>query len=165
MKSKISVFWFRRDLRLEDNVGLFQALAKGFPVLPIFIFDETILDQFEEKKGRRVDYIHQALSAMNLELKKSGSKLTSFYGKPLEIFQQLSEKHDIQSVFCNRDYEPKTIERDTEIYTFFKNQNIPFKAYKDQVIFDKNEVVKNDGMSHIKRYCEIIPLANFVCAS
>lgn len=75
MKSKISVFWFRRDLRLEDNVGLFQALAKGFPVLPIFIFDETILDQFEDKKDRRVDYIHQALSAMNLELKKYGSKL------------------------------------------------------------------------------------------
>lgn len=145
MKNKISVFWFRRDLRLEDNVGLCKALASGFPALPIFIFDETILGQLEDKNDRRVDYIHQALSAMNLELKNYGSKLTSFYGKPLEIFHQLSEKYDIRSVFCNRDYEPKTIERDTEIYTFFKNKNIPFKAYKDQVIFDKNEVVKNDG--------------------
>lgn len=145
MKNKISIFWFRRDLRLEDNVGLCQALASGFAVFPIFIFDETILEQFEDKKDRRVDYIHQALSAINLELKKYGSKLTSFYGKPLDIFQQLSEEYDIQSVFCNRDYEPKTIRRDTEIYTFFKNQNIPFKAFKDQVIFDKNDVVKNDG--------------------
>lgn len=148
MKNKISIFWFRRDLRLEDNVGLCQALASGFAVFPIFIFDETILEQLEDKKDRRVDYIHQALSAINLELKKYGSKLTSFYGKPLEIFQQLSEKYDIQSVFCNRDYEPKAIRRDTEIYTFFKNQNIPFKAFKDQVIFDKNDVVKNDGMPY-----------------
>lgn len=145
MKNKISIFWFRRDLRLEDNVGLCQALDSGFPVFPIFIFDETILEQLEDKKDRRVDYIHQALSAINLELKKYGSKLTSFNGKPLDIFQQLSEEYDIQSVFCNRDYEPKAIRRDTEIYTFFKNQNIPFKAFKDQVIFDKNDVVKNDG--------------------
>lgn len=145
MKNKISIFWFRRDLRLEDNVGLCQALASGFAVFPIFIFDETILEQFEDKKDRRVDYIHQALSAINLELKKYGSKLTSFYGKPFDIFQQLSDEYDIQSVFCNRDYEPKAIRRDTEIYTFFKNQNIPFKAFKDQVIFDKNDVVKNDG--------------------
>lgn len=145
MKNKISIFWFRRDLRLEDNVGLCQALASGFAVFPIFIFDETILEQLEDKKDRRVDYIHQALSAINLELKKYGSKLTSFYGEPLDIFQQLSEEYDIQSVFCNRDYEPKAIRRDTEIYTFFKNQNIPFKAFKDQVIFDKNDVVKNDG--------------------
>lgn len=145
MKNKISIFWFRRDLRLEDNVGLCQALASGFTVLPIFIFDKTILGQFGDKKDRRVDYIHQALLAINLELKKYGSKLTSFYGKPLEIFKQLSEENDIQSVFCNRDYEPKTIKRDTEIYTFFKNQNIAFKAFKDQVIFDKNDVVKNDG--------------------
>ena len=145
MKNKISIFWFRRDLRLEDNVGLCQALASGFAVFPIFIFDETILEQLEDKKDRRVDYIHQALLVINLELKKYGSKLTSFYGKPLEIFQQLSEEYEIQSVFCNRDYEPKAIRRDTEIYTFFKNQNIPFKAFKDQVIIDKNDVVKNDG--------------------
>lgn len=78
MKNKISIFWFRRDLRLEDNVGLCQALASGFAVFPIFIFDETILEQLEDKKDRRVDYIHQALSAINLELKKYGSKLTSF---------------------------------------------------------------------------------------
>lgn len=145
MKTKLSIFWFRRDLRVEDNAGLCQALASGFPVLPIFIFDTAILDALENKSDRRVDYIHQALSAINLALKNYHSKLTSFYGKPLEIFQQLSQEYDIQAVFCNRDYEPQAIERDTEIYNFFKSQLIPFKAFKDQVIFDKKEVLKNDG--------------------
>ncbi|WP_313031408.1 deoxyribodipyrimidine photo-lyase [Soonwooa sp.] len=145
MKTKVSIFWFRRDLRLEDNAGLCQALASGFPLLPIFIFDTAILNALENKSDRRVDYIHQALSAINLALKNYHSKLSSFYGKPLEIFQQLSQEYDIQAVFCNRDYEPQAIERDTEIYNFFKSQLIPFKAFKDQVIFDKNDIVKNDG--------------------
>lgn len=145
MKTKLSIFWFRRDLRLEDNVGLCQALASGFPVFPIFIFDKSILDSLENKNDRRVDYIHQALSIINLEMKKFHSKLATFYGNPLDIFKQLSEEYDIQSVFCTRDYEPQAIKRDTEIYNFCKTQNIPFKAFKDQVIFDRNEIVKNDG--------------------
>ena len=145
MKTKLSIFWFRRDLRLEDNAGLCQALAAEFPVLPIFIFDTAILDALANKSDRRVDYIHQALSAINLELKNQNSRLNSFYGEPSEIFKILSEEYNIQSVFCNRDYEPQAIKRDTEIYTFFKDRNIPFKAFKDQVIFDKNEIVKNDG--------------------
>lgn len=144
MKSKISIFWFRRDLRLEDNAGLSQALASGVPVLPIFIFDSSILQTLDNKTDRRVDYIHQAVSAMNLTLKKYHSTLISFCGKPLDIFQQLAHQYDIQAVFCNRDYEPQAIARDTEIYHFFNAKNIPFKAYKDQVIFDKNEIVKND---------------------
>lgn len=145
MKTKLSIFWFRRDLRLEDNAGLCQALASGFPVLPIFIFDTAILDALANKSDRRVDYIHQALSAINLTLKNYHSKLSCFYGKPLEIFQQLSQEYDIQAVFCNRDYEPQAIERDTEIYNFFQSKLVPFKAFKDQVIFDKNDIVKNDG--------------------
>ncbi|WP_434979026.1 cryptochrome/photolyase family protein [Daejeonia sp. YH14] len=145
MKSRVPIFWFRRDLRLEDNVGLCQALASGYPILPIFIFDETILSRIENKKDRRVDYIHQALSKINVELKTHQSTLFTFYGKPLDIFKILLEKYDIQGVFSNRDYEPQAIKRDTEIYQFFKTQNIPFKAFKDQVIFDKNEILKNDG--------------------
>ncbi|MDY0090564.1 MAG: deoxyribodipyrimidine photo-lyase [Flavobacteriaceae bacterium] len=145
MKDKISAFWFRRDLRLEDNVGLFQALASDYPVLPIFIFDTTLLETLEDKTDRRVNYIHQALSEINRTLKAYDSKLTTFYGKPLEVFKELSESYAIQAVFCNRDYEPQAIQRDTQIYQYFKDQNIVFKAYKDQVIFDKNDVLKNDG--------------------
>lgn len=145
MKDKISVFWFRRDLRLEDNVGLYHALSSGYSVLPIFIFDKTILETLEDKTDRRVDYFHQALSEINLNLKTYQSKLTTFYDEPLEVFKKLCQNYAIQAVFCNRDYEPQAIQRDTQIYQYFKDQNIVFKAYKDQVVFDKNDDLKNDG--------------------
>jgi len=148
MKSKVSIFWFRRDLRLEDNVGLHHALESGFPVLPIFIFDADILDKLEDKKDKRVDYIQQALEEINSELKEHKSTLISYHGKPFDIFKSLSEEYDIQGVFCNRDYEPQAIKRDKELYDYFQAQEIPFKAYKDQVIFDKNEIVKNDGLPY-----------------
>lgn len=145
MKNKVVVFWFRRDLRLEDNAGLYHALSSGLPVVPVFIFDQNILTKLESTKDKRVDYIHQALSHINLELKLWDSTLKTFYGNPLEIYKMLIEKFDIQTVFCNRDYEPYAIKRDTEIYHFLKNRNIAFKAFKDQVIFDRNEILKNDG--------------------
>ncbi|MFA5556365.1 MAG: deoxyribodipyrimidine photo-lyase [Flavobacteriaceae bacterium] len=145
MKNKVSVFWFRRDLRLEDNVGLYHALSSSYPVLPLFIFDTTILETLENKTDRRVDYIHQALTEINRKLTTYDSSLTTFYGKPLEVFKELNQSYAIQAVFCNRDYEPQAIERDTQIYHFFKDKSIFFKAYKDQVIFDKNDVLKNDG--------------------
>jgi len=145
MKTKISIFWFRRDLRLEDNIGLNHALNSEFPVLPIFIFDEDILNKLDDKTDRRVDYIHQALQNINNKLKNHQSKLTSFLGKPSDIFKKLHAEYDIQSVYCNRDYEPQAINRDREIYDFFKTYNIPFKAYKDQVIFDKSDITKPDG--------------------
>lgn len=148
MKSSISIFWFRRDLRLEDNAGLYQALASEYPILPIFIFDTNILKRFEDKKDRRVDYIHQALSQINTELKSSNARLNTFYGNPMDIFKTLLEEFDIKAVFCNRDYEPQAIKRDTEVYLFFSEQNISFRAFKDQVIFDKNEVLKNDGLPY-----------------
>src|SRR5690606_21136539 len=145
MKSKVSIFWFRRDLRLDDNVGLYQALASEFPVLPVFIFDPTILNKLEDKKDRRVDYIHQAISAINTELRAFNTRLNAFYGNPLDVFKMLSEQYAVQGVFCNRDYEPQAIKRDTEIYQFLNERSVPFKAFKDQVIFDKNDVLKNDG--------------------
>lgn len=148
MKSKISVYWFRRDLRLEDNVGLCKALESEYPVLPIFIFDTHILEQFEDKRDRRVDYIHQALSHINYQLKDLQSTLKTFIGNPKDIFHALSENYDIQAVYCNRDYEPYAIKRDTEIYNLFKAQNISFKAFKDQVIFDKKDVLKKDGTTY-----------------
>lgn len=144
MKSKVAIFWFRRDLRLDDNVGLHQALSSSFPVLPIFIFDSTFLEKIDDKKDRRVDYIHQALGTINTELKKYGAKLTTYFGNPLTIFKELSEEYEIQAVYCNRDYEPQTIDRDRSIYDFLKSKNSALKAYKDQVIFDKNDILKKD---------------------
>ena len=156
MKSKVAIFWFRRDLRLEDNVGLSHALSSGFPVLPVFIFDPDILDQLMAKKDRRVDYIHQALAYINTQLKAFHGMLNCFYGNPMDVLEMLCEKYSIQSVFCNRDYEPRAMARDREIFQFFKTQQIPFKAYKDQVIFDKTDVLKKDG----KPYTVYTPYAN-----
>lgn len=149
MKTKISIFWFRRDLRLDDNTGLNHALNSRFPVLPIFIFDEDILNKLDDKEDRRVDYIHQALQNINNKLKVNNkSKLTTFLGKPSDIFKKLHAEYDIQSVYYNHDYEPQAINRDRQIFDFFKTYSIPFKAYKDQVIFDKSDITKLDGLPY-----------------
>lgn len=144
-KDIVTIFWFRRDLRLEDNAGLYHALQSAAPVLPIFIFDTSTLERLEDKKDRRVDYIWQVLNFINKILEGYGSKLNIYSGVPLEVFKKLEEQFEIKSVYCNRDYEPETIKRDSGIYNFFKEKNIPFRAYKDQAIFDKVDIVKDDG--------------------
>lgn len=170
MRSKIAIFWFRRDLRLEDNVGLHQALKAGIQVLPIFIFDTEILEKLGNKKDRRVDYIHQTLTVINYQLKQQHSKLSTFNGTAIEIFQLLWEKYDIQAVYCNRDYEPQAIARDTYFFNYFKQKGIPFKAYKDQVIFDKSDILKNDGTPYTvytpyaKKWKETLREADFAAA-
>lgn len=115
---KINIFWFRRDLRLEDNCGLYNALKSGLKVLPVFIFDTDILDRLSDKNDKRVDYIHQAIMKINDELKEHKTALKVFHGKPLAIFKQLSEDFEIDTVFCNRDYEPQAIQRDQTISEF-----------------------------------------------
>ncbi len=144
-KEKINIFWFRRDLRLQDNCGLHHALNAGLKVLPVFIFDTDILDKLENKSDRRVDYFHQALNEIHIELKDHKSALTVFQGKPLEIFKKLVRDFNIESVFCNGDYEPQAIKRDKEVENFLQKNQIGLKIFKDQVIFEKNEVMKKDG--------------------
>lgn len=141
---KINIFWFRRDLRLHDNHGLSQALQTKNPVLPIFIFDKNILEKLP-KNDARVTFIHQELTKIDNELKKQGSGLQIFYGKPSDVYKDLVEKYNIEIVFANRDYEPYGIARDKEIFEFLQSNNIGFKGYKDHVIFEKNEIVKDDG--------------------
>lgn len=143
--SKINIFWFRRDLRLEDNAALFHALQSDLKVLPIFIFDKEILDQLSDKSDRRVDYIHQALTEINDELKDYKTTLKTFYGNPLEVFKQLAKDFEIDTVFCNRDYEPQAIKRDIEVADYLNKNNIDFSDFKDQVIFEKDDVLKSDN--------------------
>ncbi len=140
----INIFWFRRDLRLEDNRGLKEALGMGLPVLPVFIFDTGILNKLEDKSDRRVDYIHGALTDMQQRLKARQSGILFLEGSPLECFNILLSRYEIKNVFCNRDYEPAAINRDKTIAEFLKTREIPFYDFKDQVIFDKNDIVKND---------------------
>jgi len=145
MKQKIAVFWFRRDLRLNDNTGLFYALKSGLPVLPVFIFDIDILEKLSSKNDARVTFIHSELQKLNSEIGNSGSSLKVIHDKPLNAFQKLTCDFEIAAVYTNNDYEPYAIQRDKEIEIFLKQKGIEFHSLKDHVIFEPNEVVKDDG--------------------
>lgn len=145
MKEKVVLFWFRRDLRLHDNCGLYYALISGLPVVPFFIFDRCILDGLQDKKDKRVHFIHDALEQMQDRLLQAGSTLDVRYGHPLSILHELLNIYNVTAVYTNHDYEPYARERDAEIDTILKQQGIAFKTFKDQVIFEKNEIVKADG--------------------
>ncbi len=141
----MSVFWFRRDLRLEDNAGLYHALRSGKTVLPVFIFDTEILDKLENKADRRVDFIHQSLQNLDTELRNLGSSLCVRFGKPLEVWKSLLAEFPIEALYTNQDYEPYAEKRDQEIALFLKEKAVSFFRFKDQVIFEKSEVTKDDG--------------------
>lgn len=140
----VSVFWFRRDLRLHDNHGFYQALKSADAVLPVFIFDKNILNKLADKKDKRVSFIHQTLNALNIELQKCGSSLLVLYGEPLNAFKSICESFHVKNVFTNQDYEPYAIERDRRISDWFKSKDISFLPFKDQVIFEKQEILKLD---------------------
>lgn len=142
---KITIFWFRRDLRLEDNIALYRALTEQRNVLPLFIFDTEILDKLSNKADKRISFIFGYLKKIKLELEKSGSSLMIKYGRPSEIFEELSQTFDISAVYANHDYEPYARERDSATGAFLNKKRILFKTFKDQVIFEKSEVVKDDG--------------------
>jgi deoxyribodipyrimidine photo-lyase len=148
-KDKLSIFWFRRDLRLTDNCGLYHALKGNLPVLPVFIFDKNILNDLENKEDPRVTFIHRTLAGMNRDLKKKSTSLRTFYTTPLQAFRELTKDYDIQEVYTNRDYEPYAKERDAEIKEFLNEKDIEFKTFKDQVIFEKEELAKDDGEPYL----------------
>ncbi|KAF0129522.1 MAG: deoxyribodipyrimidine photolyase [Bacteroidetes bacterium] len=141
----INIFWFRRDLRLLDNHGLWQALNAGLPVLPVFIFDSEILDKLNSKSDARVQFIHEQLKHIQFQLQQKGKSLLVLSGKPMDVFKQLTEKYQIANIFTNSDYEPYGIQRDNLIKTLLNKADIGFKSFKDHVIFDPLEVLKADG--------------------
>ena len=145
MKTSISVFWFRRDLRLHDNAGLYHALKDRHPVLPLFIFDREILDKLDEKADARVQFIRDTLAGMQEKLEKHGSGLEVHYGSPEKVFQELLSKYQIAKVFANSDYEPYARERDAAVARLLQKAGCSFHSYKDQVVFEKGEVLKDDG--------------------
>lgn len=136
---EIVVFWFRRDLRLHDNKGLSNALRSGFKVLPIFIFDQDILSELPVDDAR-VSFIHQQIQVLDKELKQNGSSLKVLFGQPKEIIEGLKQEFAVKAVYANEDYEPYARQRDTAI-----NELVDLKLFKDQVVFAKDEVVKDDG--------------------
>ena len=148
MAQKVSLFWFRRDLRLEDNKALNAALNSGNIVLPLFIFDQEILNKLEVNDAR-VGFIHQCLESINRKLTALRSGLSVYKGRPSDVFQKLLVEFDLEAVYTNADYEPYALKRDSEIANLLGKHNIPLKTFKDQVIFEPNEVLKGDGQPYL----------------
>ncbi len=156
MKEAVSVFWFRRDLRLSDNAGLFQALKSGNSILPVFIFDKNILDKLEDKHDARVQFIHSVISEIDNELKELGSNLFVVYGNPMDAFSELLKEFDVKSVYTNHDYEPYAKQRDSAIKTLLEKEKVDFFTFKDQCVLEFDEVLKDDG----KPYTVFTPYKN-----
>ncbi|WP_350286079.1 deoxyribodipyrimidine photo-lyase [uncultured Croceitalea sp.] len=149
MAKKVSLFWFRRDLRLHDNVGLYHALKGSSRVLPIFIFDKEILDKLP-KDDARVNFLHNTLQQLNTELKqKNKSGIGIYNGTPKTVFKTLLKNYTVDKVYTNHDYEPYARKRDAQIDELLKKNGTQFKTFKDQVIFEKEEVVKGDGKPYV----------------
>jgi len=149
MSKKVNIFWFRRDLRLDDNIGLLNALQSKHPVLPIFIFDKEILHKLP-KDDARVTFIFETLQNMrNILQEKYGSSIALYFGTPKSVFLEITTNFEVDCVFANRDYEPYAKKRDLEIGKLLSQQDIQLRTYKDQVIFEKDEVVKKDGNPYV----------------
>ncbi|HEX2968097.1 MAG TPA: deoxyribodipyrimidine photo-lyase [Bacteroidales bacterium] len=143
-REKINIFWFRRDLRLDDNTGLNAALDSSIPVLPVFIFDRNITDDLHNDDAR-VSFIYDELKNINEKLAGSGSGVLIKKGTPLKTWEELISEFNIGAVFFNRDYEPYSIKRDAEITELLKKNRVDVRTFKDQVIFEEKEIQKPDG--------------------
>ena len=144
MKEEAVIFWFRRDLRLEDNNGLYHALASGYKVIPMFIYDRNIIDKLEPD-DHRIPFIEETLLGIENRLRIHGKSLLKLYGFPVELIRELTDKYNIMALYANRDYEPYAIKRDIQVGDMLKDKGIPMHLYKDQVIFEKSDILKDDG--------------------
>ncbi len=142
--SKKVVFWFRRDLRLDDNAGLFAAVKENPQVLPLFIFDTDILDPLD-RSDARVTFIHQKVSQLKQQLWQFQSDLIVRKGRPLQVFENLIHEFEIRKVYINHDYEPSAVRRDEQVKAFLNSQGVEFCSYKDQVLFEKDEILTGQG--------------------
>ena len=149
------IFWFRRDLRTFDNTALHYALEENKGIQPIFIFDKNIVEELESNDAR-INFIYTHLHKINQELIKYDSSLKVYYGNPADVFREICRKVTVDSVYTNHDYEPYAINRDLEVKEVLQDFGVPFITFKDQVIFERNEVVKNDG----KPYTVFTPFKN-----
>lgn len=149
MADAVNIFWFRRDLRLDDNVGFYEALSGNLPVIPIFIFDKEILDKLPEDDAR-VTFIYEELQRMRSKLQDDvGSSVAMYYGEPEKVWKELLSDYQVNAVYTNHDYEPYAKERDIAIKEILEKEDVKFHTFKDQVIFEKLEVVKKDGDPYV----------------
>ena len=145
MAKEFTVFWFRRDLRFEDNCGLFHALRQSEAVLPLFIFDKEILDELEDPHDARVAFIYDQVRKIKHQMKAAGSDILVEHGRPLDVFKRLLDEFDVKAIYCNRDYEPYAISRDDEIKQLAATRGIEFLSFKDHLIFEGGEILTDEG--------------------
>ncbi len=144
----IHIFWFRRDLRTTDNHGLYRALTSGRPVLPLFIFDTDILNPLPSRKDARIDFILNALRSLQTEMTGNASSLIVKFGEPVEVFREIIRKYSVRCVYANHDYEPYALRRDEAVKTLLTTNGIGFETFADQVVFEKSEIVKDNGLPY-----------------
>ena len=145
MSQPCHTFWFRRDLRLEDNTGLVAALSAGLPVLPVFVFDTAILDDLPDRDDARVNFLHRQILALDQQLRDHGGSLRVFCGSVSDAWKYWTDQYSLQAVYTNRDYEPYAVQRDHQVAARLAEQGIAFHQVKDHVIFERDEVVKDNG--------------------
>jgi deoxyribodipyrimidine photo-lyase len=149
LKQEVAIFWFRRDLRLEDNAGFYQALQSGYPVLPVFIFDPEILRELP-RDDARLSFIHKKVHELHASLKKHYQSGVAMYsGSPLDVFKQLTASRKVAAVYTNRDYEPYALKRDKAVGDFLASAGIGFATFKDQVVYEMAEITKGDGGPYV----------------
>jgi deoxyribodipyrimidine photo-lyase len=166
----INIFWFRRDLRLDDNHALFEALNSGLPVLPIFIFDSNIIDELP-RDDSRVSFIHETLGSINRQLAAFNGAIGVFRDEPLSAWEKLIAIYSINTVFVNRDYEPYALERDAKVEAFLKRNGVRMMQFRDQVIFEKNDILTSTNEPYtvftpyknkwLKELGSMLPLRNY----
>lgn len=141
-----ALVWLRRDLRLYDQAALHHALKQHQQVWVSFIFDTTILNPLLSKGqgfDRRVDFIWQTIEDLDKTLRAVGSGIIVRHGNPTELIPTLAKQLGIQAIFTNHDYEPSAILRDETIAQTLATDGVGFQHFKDQVIFEKSEVLTN----------------------
>ena len=147
--NEVTIFWFRRDLRLEDNCALYHAHLETWPVQPVFIFDTDILDNLDNKRQARVEFIHAGIVRLQHELRQCGASMDVRIGTPLQVWETLCTDYVIRAVWTNRDHEPYARKRDRAVWRLLQGKGIPFRAKKDHTLFERDEIVKKDGRPYL----------------
>ena len=140
-----ALVWFRRDLRLADNAALHHALAAARQVHCAFVFDREILDVLPDPADRRVEFIWDSAAELKAALERHGGTLTVRHARVGEAIPALARELGVTAVFANHDYEPQAIARDAAVGRALAQHGIALHTFKDQVVFEKDEVLTADG--------------------
>ena len=176
LQYKNTLVWFRRDLRDYDHAALYQALKNSEQVFCVFVFDTEILDQLSDKADRRGEFIWESVNELKTALPMRGGDLIIRHGVSREVVLEEATRLNVEAVFSNRDYEPSANARDEDVASKLAQKNIAFHQFKDQVLFEKDEVLTQQAKpygvftpyknAHLKKlndfYLQAYPVDNYI---